>query len=178
MNDASMPPSIFLQPAGHLVPSTVRATLAASLTSRRSLLKGFGVLFVALATASIDMLPRIGSKAAAAPATRVDCNYPDSWKICNPDAAQVSGAYCDSTGYHRTDATANVCESRDYVRDWRCGPIPTGGSYNAWVWRKHWGPDTGAPDVRCSDGKVHAIDKDPCRPYRKWTFPSTCKVLL
>lgn len=178
MNAISSPPSIFERPPEGTAPSLVRGQLERTVSSRRNVLRVFGVMLVAMAAASVDMLPRIGARASAAPPTRVDCDYPDSWKICNPDAASVSTTYCNGAGYHRIDSTSTACESRDYVRDWRCGSIPGGGDYNAWVWRKAWGPNTGPPDVRCSDGYVHCVDKSPCRESRRYSIKSTCKELL
>ncbi len=111
------------------------------MTSRRTLLRGIFALTLAMAVASVDMLPRLGRRAATEPSTRIDCDYPDSWKICNPAAASVSSIYCNASGYHRTDDYADACESVVHVRDFRCGPMLGGGSYNAWVWRKSWGPN-------------------------------------
>lgn len=178
MHPATMIPSLFENPGPEAPRSEVRQSLAQSLTSRRGLLKGLFVLTLAAATASLDMLPRIGRQASAVPATRSDCDYPSTWTNCNPAAASVSSAFCDGTGYHRIDADATTCQTRDYVRDWRCGPIPGGGNYNAWVWRKAWGTPDGNPDVRCSDGLMYSTTKAACGPIETYTTKTTCKVLL
>lgn len=174
--DVSMVPSA-TEPPANASPSSLRRILAKQPLTRRGILRTALATGMVVGLTALDKLPRArGADILADPyPTRYDCNYPNTWKdTCNRSGSTlVSSAYCASHGWHRTGRVGDNCEYEEYQIDYRCGPRPGGGNYNAWRWKT----DGVAPEYRtkrCSDGRI--IFGGGCRPDTRTN--SACIKLL
>lgn len=162
-----------LEPPAKKTYSRVRRAMVTNEFGRRAFLKGAVVGGMAIGIASLDLLPRFGPKAIAAPETWWLCeDYADwnngLWTICNPcgsGSPYRSTYYCDSSGYHRIDTIVDMPYKYDYHRR----PASCKNK-NAWRWRIRESP--GAPNAVnriCSDGWVRTYHWDNLRAVWVWS---------
>lgn len=183
-------------------PSRVRKQLIRSQLSRRGVIVGgLTGASVAAFTSYEAFIAKIPAFADTAPFWGTCAQYRDAalveygpgysttwWSECNPLAQQHSGnvgddgqiniqditqAYCNSDGYHRTD---NVyVPSSGNTRKYNRRPNSCAGK-NAWVWRVD--KEQAAPNKRsrrCSDGKVEIVG--PSGQHLNW-FNTVCEERL
>lgn len=179
--DLSAIPSVTAPPQG-AAKSAVRKEILRSQFSRRSLFRGAAGLGIVAGLGTLEIFPWAKPAFAATPTTWNYCSQwrdgsNEAWLDCNPNGS-VQGyagtSYCTPGGkYHREDSVTADGVRRDYSRRPNsCTADNMSGQWgNAWRWLTAEGPDTGAADVFCSDGKFVA--------YRNgqeiFRHPSVCR---
>lgn len=145
--------------------SPMRRAMIHNAFGRRGFLKALGVGAVAMSLNALSLLPKLTSRASAAPTTWTSCGqYMTTarrhWAECNPYASghtdgsmPISHSFCGPDDYYRKDSYVVGSGSerrrvRHYQRATSCA------NKNTWVWRISNNP-TVLPnyrDRRCSDG--------------------------